>query len=1303
VRKRGSWGIAAVIGISAVSCAGNFDTTRVPRPFADRATLGQEVYGVLCDRVGATALGEDLSGASFKALCHPDDDGGYADEVNQSKLPPASGAAALERRLAVAKVEAMARHRADMIRALDVAFPDIEVDDPHPVEGKPSKVRLHDAVRTLVGRLTPLYDSNPLAQDGAESEPLVPAGTRALARVLDAAAQSPRAQAALSRLGGREGYRPFSVALGAAKPILLYPDLRGFVQQSIRVLSPGGPARAEFEQLLKVTHEEMNASRPSLPLSPLLVSDPNGIAQPNRPRDNVELLQYVLLSPDASFAFPNTAPAPIVQRDPRGFALVAGSRPGQPGFVPAPFSDLFQDGPDGPVAGPDGMPDVDAFGRFIDANGNPVLVDMPFETPGKPRVRKGDALGRALLEDGRNAYEYLDTQQTLVASLARDVRALADPNPANDHETLLNALAGAYLLLGDRVDGRQAVYEDGRTLAYRGFDASTSPIVDLVHAAGQVLSEPESDDYLQQFIDLLQNNEQDMARLIGVALEMKRISDEHAEAGIPATSTLWDEMADVISEIAAVGPADGDPNGRSLLEDLMIALANEDSLLLGPAYGKFFQYRDRVTYDPDDINGATLNLESNDGQSPHVKVDRNSPDSGFNRSAFQRSLQLIVDTTGVTACNKQGAKVHLVAGVLGLTVPADYPDDTLFSVMCPSSKQDIISECSIYEIHNLSHFYVQSLLEKDPDPPADFVNRHKATIVVKDQCLQSLSGITNMDETFESSSGILGLTTQPTQTALSRLVFFGSDSWGLPMPDLDPSRNGTNAQLNLFLSDLQHPIGSPLCPKTASGLNICEQAEDTLRIRDAATIFLWEHFGFNDAMRPLLRAFYDHDREDLFTDLVTVLNRHMPSKNHGPECEKKGSWRKGDPDYNPKYCSESGVVSYEPMLAQQFATDAIPALQRIAKVLVNQNIKSTRYRKGNGWQVTERRGSEVAASMVKVLFNTDYASKRQFADRKGNKSTVWSDGVTTKKQTTPYDLFANALKAIDKRFESAAGFTADDRKERHAQWRKARSQLVDQFLAVDGFGTSAKFRNPAIAKALLRSLIAMREQINAQCPKRETGGGCEWARFELANKTAEVIEEPLFAAMIDLGDKLRADEGHAEIERVLQYLLNFIDDSEAMRAVLASSADIVQVLRDGQTLPPVFNVLAKLSSNDAQEPGQQAPAAVADIALQLLQVLVTEPDEQVDPGHETEFDRYHVVEHLLANMVKPIDESQPSKSVLEVFADTIADVQRIDSADTGPLSADDYGQISRSVSDLLTDPSRGMEQFYTIVRSRNAE
>ena len=159
-----------------------------------------------------------------------------------------------------------------------------------------------------------------------------------------------------------------------------------------------------------------------------------------------------------------------------------------------------------------------------------------------------------------------------------------------------------------------------------------------------------------------------------------------------------------------------------------------------------------------------------------------------------------------------------------------------------------------------------------------------------------------------------------------------------------------------------------------------------------------------------------------------------------------------------------------------------------------------------------------------------------------------------------------------------------------------------------------------------------------------------------------------------------------------------------MRAVLATSTDLVQMLRDGQTLPPVLNVLAQLAAPEGDaKPGQVSPAAAADIALQILQVMTLEPDETADPDHETEFDRYHVVERLLANLVKPIEEGKPSKTPLEVFVDAAADVNRIDSSDEGPLSADDYGNIARSLSDLLTDPSRGMEQFYTVVRGRTGD
>src|SRR5690349_2916847 len=73
------------------ACANDFDTSR---SIPVRGTVGEELFGVLCDRVGAQALHEDLTGESFKPICHKDAVGGvYADHVDQTKLPVASPSA----------------------------------------------------------------------------------------------------------------------------------------------------------------------------------------------------------------------------------------------------------------------------------------------------------------------------------------------------------------------------------------------------------------------------------------------------------------------------------------------------------------------------------------------------------------------------------------------------------------------------------------------------------------------------------------------------------------------------------------------------------------------------------------------------------------------------------------------------------------------------------------------------------------------------------------------------------------------------------------------------------------------------------------------------------------------------------------------------------------------------------------------------------------------------------------------------------------------------------------------------------
>lgn len=1304
------FGIGVAAAVIAAACAGNFDTQREERPYEKEATLGQEVYGVLCDRLGASVLAEDLEGRSYHNLCHPDADGTYSDTVDTFILPPVGGSAAVTRNLAVAKLERLATRRDDLIRAFDVIAPDVEIDDPYPpkdASGKPipSKVRLHTALADLLERLNPLYDSNPLESLGGTPEPLLPASTQALARVFEAMSANEDAQGALAYIGGRKGYRPVASALGVIQPILTYPNLRTLSQQSVRMLSPGGPAREEFIQLLNVVHEEMRSSEPELPLGTLVVDDTDGIAQPNRPRDNLEVLQHVLLATDDRFGSNALQPGLIVLRDYRGFALVNGSSPGVAGSVPSPFADTDYDG----------LADVDPFGRFLGMQGEPAEVDAPFFVPGESRVRPADSMGRAVLENGQPAYEYIDTTRTLVSSLMLDVEALVDPDLANERETLMYALAGAYVLLGDRVDGMTYTYgdEEKRTITYRGFDPNTSPIVDLIHATGQILADPQSDDFLKQLIDLFENHEQLMARVIGVALELKEIADQYPDVGLPRDSFFWDHFAHVFAKVTRAGLEGGGPDAQGLLEDMLVAVTHPDSLLLSDVYAKFMTYRDVLNYNPHDINGPAWNYTTDNAMYPTTPVDRTKPTVGDNMSMFHRSMQIIYDSTRTTACNKAGAKVYLEAEALGMVgLSLVYPDDGIFNVLCwgDNAKKNPLDWCDVYRIEDLTQFYLQSLIEDDPKLPPE-LNKHKATLDVRDKCLNSMDWATDMDEAFEMSSAITGLTTHPTHTALNRLVFFGADSNAPPnMPDLDLMRldEGTvNWQVNRFISGLQEPMGTPACPKNAAGVNVCASPSDTLRVRNPGTLFLWEQFDFAKANRPVLYTFYKHDREDLFAELIDVVYFHMQADDHGGVCSKTGSWDRDDPGFNPRYCAESGLAKYEPMMAEQLQTDLIPAVHALLQVVDAQRVQSTRYRAAQGLAV-ERRGTEVMSAMTRLLFDPEMAGERDIRYHDtwncvqgkcevvtpGERSTVWSDGVTVKPQTTPFDMMAEALKRIDERFESANDFTAEDRDARRAEWRKARSQLVDRFLAVDGEGASAHFRNPAVPKAIVMVLKAMREQLNAHCPNREKGEVCEWAKQGMARKVAEVLADPLFAAIVDLTDKLRADPSRIELERLAQYLLQVVEDDETMRKVLASAVDVIQVLRDGQTLPPVFNVLSSLSTpdDDPDQPGS------ADITLQLLNVLSRDADETVGPEDPLVFDRYRVLDHVLANLVKPIDETQPSETALEVLADVAADVHRLDSSNEEPLTSEDYRVIADSVREFLTDETRGMEQIYEVVR-----
>jgi hypothetical protein len=86
-----------------------------------------------------------------------------------------------------------------------------------------------------------------------------------------------------------------------------------------------------------------------------------------------------------------------------------------------------------------------------------------------------------------------------------------------------------------------------------------------------------------------------------------------------------------------------------------------------------------------------------------------------------------------------------------------------------------------------------------------------------------------------------------------------------------------------------------------------------------------------------------------------------------------------------------------------------------------------------------------------------------------------------------------------------------------------------------------------------------------------------------------------------------------------------------------------------------------------------------------------------------EYDKYHVMDHVLPNLVTPMNGGK-GLTPLEIIMDTVSEVDRIDSSmPTAPLLPPDYETVFRATRDFLTSDTRGLEQIYTIVQKRPRE
>ncbi len=1336
-RARHILGLAAAMGSAFFGGACSSTDGAAPRPA--HASIGEETFGVLCDRIGAQALTEDLSGDSFRGVCHRDPaTHAFADHVDASRLPAPTDPqavtdAAATRAHAIARIEALVRRRSDLIAALDAMFPGnvpIATRDGATGCAIDGQRPLSQELARLLGRMADAYD------DGT-----VPQATRALARVMSAIKGSPEAQSALARLAERDGYRPENVALGLVRPLVAYPRLRELTNATLALVSPDaapfapdpprradgarapveGAAHAKLAALVEVAALEMHASTADATRPPPVTTiDPStGLALLSRPRTKLEVLSTLASTEDAAFG--GGDPRYVVRRDARGMAQVARVF----GAIAAPFVDVDADG----------LADVDALGQLVTGDGQ--KAPSPFASPARasdttPRDGNGRALRGNPGPPGAPPllYDYVDTSRAYAASMVKDIAALVDTEGKN--ETLMGALAGAYVVLGPR-DGAEATTrayaapEGGPdiTVRYDAIHADQSPVADLVYALGQALADPNADATLAAARWLMTDREADLAQLVGAGLAIKGVSDVHGDAVLPPRSMLWDELLDVLAKIAAVTDADGTPG---LMEGLLTGLAADPAKGLGPILASYAADRDELDYDRTDINGPPINVTLGAKNAPlATPVDRATADRGANRSELQRFLQLVHDTNGVEVCNRPGAtvKARLDVPVVG-AVDISIPDNPLVR---PFWGKSSFGECEVFHIQNMATFYMASIVGK-----AQYVLRDKQ---LRDGVTFNL-GVTRIDASvtattvhlLEESSDLTGY--QPPGTTDPKLR---TGFW----PTGDPKMLMTRPQWlnrNLFFpngvggdkparakafSDALNPdhAGTAACPKRTVKDPLAQSDPnsvpggvihlpdcapgDWLDERDPRTIFALETSGFYEAIAPVVKPFVDRDRADLLVALLDVLHRHWGDANVAPgDCRLSG-------EAGAPACTKDGVVKYEPILVAALGGGLLPALRSIVTGLMGDRAtaapsfwlpcaaRDATTHACKGAHVT---GVRALAYAARSLLDPAASAARGLHDRRGGTAIVRNDG-TAGGQVTPAYLAIDALVAVDRAFDAYAKASPGDAG-RKAQWRHARSAIVDQFLSaskvVSATGTPAwRFDDAALPRITPVAIDILRQELHAGCPEWPDAS-CAWAGEAVAAKLAAALGGPLAARGADLLDALRKDDGaRLELEKLLSYLLDAKSSSDALESLLVASTDGAQLLQDDQNLVPLFHAVGRALAVSADDPAARNLVDATTAMLTRLTGKAIEPD-----GTETcarELDPNQVLTPILQASVTPIDLG-PGRTLtpIEVILDAIAEVNRAAPADDGPLRREDYVSIAANVSDFLENKESGMEQFYAIVR-----
>ena len=1275
--------VAAILfGLAASDCA-DFDTTRAA---SNPTTVGREIVAILCDRIGAQAFREDVTGASFRGLCHGDSAGSYSATVDLAKLPPlpaetvtANGTRVTGEELRsarlrrVAKVEAMGRQRERLVAAFNALLQDTQLGSAEGCDSAGNASFL-EAFRSAAARMFPLYD------DGT-----VPRVTRAAGDLASLAKGNEDLLKALASVDGRQGYRPRSPGPSALYTLLSYPRLAPLARSFLALVDDSDGRETElktaFHALLDATRSELatldTAPSPRGPLSQLPAIDAVSSVRPSRPRSPLEGARALLLAQHDGYATGKTAP--IVARDARGVARVALTG----GRVLPPFVD----------ANTDGAADVDAHGVFKSVG---AAIASPFFAPGAPDGRR-DAQGFAVYDDGqRRVFEYLETQKTLLGALVDRASPLLTRRTATGPSLLFDGLAALAVSAGPRSTAAvtrtvplPATVQSTDTstppasslsITYKPFEASLSPLVELASAVGSMAAEPAFDEGLVVFDQLLRDHPQLLAKFVDFLFKAKAIADAHPEARLAKNESFWDDLFPILERLAK------DPK---VLDDLMRAISDPRTNGIDTILVQFLNYRDHISYDANNLNGRNFNFEVNRAltgtELPYkVLVDRQRPDSGANRSGFQRFVQLLHDANGLAACTKEGAVAHIVWR--GLSV--DYPGAA--SLICPFVFRPMppsrLPQCGVLRIDDVAALLLDVALGR-------------AKFDIRDSCLAAVStspltGIVGGANAFlEEISGVKGFSLQPTVGGIARLAYFKTPWTGLP-DETNPRASKTRA----FIRDILDPIPTMVCDAApfrdtdgrTVNLRRCQNTEDLMRVRDIDALFALDDMDFVPKVRGLAAAFADNGQDRLFVDLFDTLHRHW-----GTETQTRGECDPSLPKTNPRWCSQDGAVRYESVLAEMLdpRLGFLPLAQEFITQLKAMRIPHcTGVEAGTGKCLTTstRDGVSAFADLIKLAL--DSSRSPTLVNARGERIAKRNDGAAL----SPYSpalLAVEALGKVDRLYEADASGA-----QKKLAWQKTRSLLVDRFFATQGTGSTTRFESAFLVPAARNVIAELRGELDARCPHRRAGQSCAWAQTDWARSIKGSLESPLAAAAVDLFSAVNAEEKpRNEVDAFLTYLAG--DGAESGRlALVGALGDALQWLDTGDAATPLKLLGTQLLAPPVVATGGGASARMEGHGLArglvtLMATLFKLPDGATCAGKA--IDPHDAFATIAARLDAPMGER--GETPLEAISSALFAVNRADPSQSGSLSPEDFGGAFGETEAFFLNRERGLEQIYAIV------